>query len=454
MFTLAGRSASGAFMAVAVAITLGGCMVTAPTKVGDYSYDRLEEIGAISASKSCRFLRDSYENGKSLTKLAIAGDRAACLSVAASLEQKHAKKEGEQLPENEAINQIKSASATLVAGSSSSDTIAEGIDCNFDRYVNGPEIFWGAHLGDSPDAFFCALMNAGFKASENTVLCLEPGAARMTGFLDEIHGWRMESYNFGALEHQETTFHEINERSFKPYLEASWNKSSITWDIYRDFKVDNGAPTDERWSEWAKYLQDYYVAENEKMGYRQILFLPDIDPEYPEVYWAENQCSNVTVSNLPVGNTVWRLQADFKYVENGIPLLVDRIRAGEKQHYFGVIDGKPVYSSCMLRVLAFRSSDHDTVSKQKLTGVYDPLKSKLETLFPNVMNSSKARVGDIGSRFSINDGIIVTFAVDEYQGKPYPAAIVFEYTPQALDKIDQRGAEKLAEMDADADIVL
>lgn len=355
---------------------------------------------------------------------------------------------------NKSISKVFAVLALPALAFGASMVQAEDINCDFDRYENGPEVLWGARMGDSPDAFSCSLLNAGFDAPDETILQLEPGASRMTGFLDEIHRWRTVSYPFNALSGKGTTFHWMNQESFRNFRGDNQFPSSILEGIYEDYQAEGRPKTEDHWSEWAQYLQDYYESENERQEYREILHLPEIDPGYPNGYWSSNQCSNIHIVGLPIGNTSWRLQTQFKDVEMGIPLLVDRLEAGEKQHFFGEISGEPVYSSCMLRAMAIRASDNDNVSKERLVGLYDTLRSKVENLFPEASMAEKSQVDDNGSLFFEKDGVMVTFAVDIYNGKPYPKALVFEYTPQSLDEIDQRGPKKLSESGKEKKVVL
>lgn len=433
-------------------VVLGGC-VTAPATIDGMTYSELEQIGAIEASKSCKFLRDQHESGKTMTELAIAADKAACLSTVRGL------KKSPTGNETDPINPEVATDLDALA-KAQPDSLSEfdnaGIDCDFERNVNGPEIFWGIHLGDSQDATVCSLLNAGIQASDETRLGINQGGGRLKGFLDEIFGLNGAGYPFPELQAQQNvTFHAINQVSFRRYLEINqFGISRLRDDVYASFQEAGGPSKVDHWSEWAEYLYEHYESQNVKDEHRQFRYLPDIDPDYPEVFWARNQCSDLSVSNLPIGNTVWDVGLTFFYVDNGFPILVDRIEAGEELHELGRIDGKPIYTSCILRTVTVRASDNTPVEKQKLVGVYDALRTKVGELFPQALASEDAKVGDNGSFFYVEDGWSVTMAVDEYQDQPYPAAIVFEYLPAGLRDQIQRGAEKLSEQDEDAEIIL
>ena len=441
------------FIAIMGAL-ITGCVTTAPSTISGKTYDELEAIGAIEASDSCKFLRDQHESASPMTALAVAGDKAACEAAVARLDTS-------QSTDTSASTDTSSEAYLDAFAARQPSSLAafdqSEINCDFSRHLNGPEMFWEAHLGDSPDAFLCSFLNADLPKSETTGVSIIPGPStgRTSGFLYEIFAWDSAGYRLSELQDANASFHAVNQVSFRPYVYIDpWGNSSYIDRSYEAFRESGGPSQVDHWSEWAEYLYTEYEQQQEKTEYRRILYLPNIDPEYPEIYWARAQCSNIEFYNVRIGNTEWNVDARFHDIDNGFPLIVDRLRAGEKLHEFGRIDGKPIYSSCILRAMVMRSEDNTNVEKSKLVGVYDAIKSKLQSLHPEAFRSDEAKVGDGGSLFYVNDGWTLTFAVGEYQGERYPASVIFEYLPKALDKADKRGADKLAESESDAKISL
>lgn len=431
---------------------IAGCVTTAPSTISGKTYNELEAIGAIEASDSCKYLRDQYQSGASMTSVAIAGDKSACEATIQELGAGDAGNGGAS-PKSNSEEYLDALAAKQP--NSFDDFSGSSIDCDFDRHVNGPETFWGIYLGDSPDAFLCSFLKADLPMTSETKAFIVPGTGRMNGFLYEIFGWQNAGYSVSTLREHSATFHALTQVSFRSYVYTNpWGSDTYLDRTYSEFQDSGGPSITDHWSEWASYLYADYENENEETRYREILHLPKIDSDYPDVFWARNQCSSVDIKNVQIGNTEWNVEARFHNVDNGFPLLVDRLKAGEKLHEFGRIDGKPVYSSCILRALVMRSTDNTAVEKSKLVDVYDAIKGKLEGMHPEAFTSEEAKVGDKGSLFYASDGWTLTFAVDEYQGERYPASVIFEYLPEALDKADQRGAEKLAESAGDAKVVL
>lgn len=296
------------------------------------------------------------------------------------------------------------------------------------------EIFWGLQMAESPDSFICKLNLSDIKTSQDTYIEILYEESTLVN----IHEWNTQAFNYQDIKSQGVSYSELVNQIPKAIHPSEIN--GPTFDKFSDFLTFYDAtPESIPLNDWLSHLLQRYKREQTDFAYRSIINLKDISPQNPSGYYLEGPCPHIIIGSLPLAGTTWSISAQFKSIDNGHSLLVERIKSGAMQHSFGELNTIPLHTSCALSELSFSPSELSDLAILKLTRLTDAFNQKLKNLYPSLIPKSLNN----GARFSTN-GTFVNYGVDSRDRENfYPTGIHFFLTQQKLYELNNRGLKEL-----------